>query len=34
MAFNFDLNWLELQSALLVLLVLCVFAMVSVWRTR
>lgn len=34
MEFNFDLNWLELQSALVVLLVLCVGAAVSVWRAR
>jgi hypothetical protein len=33
-AFNFDLNWLELQSALLVLMVMCVFAAFSAWRAR
>lgn len=32
--FNFDLNWLELESALLVVMVLCVFAAVEGWRAR
>ncbi|GGB22162.1 hypothetical protein GCM10011380_09660 [Sphingomonas metalli] len=32
--FDLDLDWLELQSALLVLMVLCVFAAVQAWRTR
>ncbi len=33
-SFNFELNWLELQSALLVLVVMCVFAAFSAWRAR
>lgn len=32
--FNLELNWLELQSALLVVSVLCVFAAFTAWRAR
>lgn len=31
---NPDLSWLELQSALMVLMVMCVFAAFTAWRAR
>jgi hypothetical protein len=31
-AFDFDLNWLELEGALLIVFVLCLFAAFEGWR--